>query len=170
VTTLAKVSTWADQIWMQRQTAPTLIRLSGEQIILRSTVKWLEKARTAYAAGANKIAKGAARPARAKEICAVLKDTQVSKWVGEVETLSSNSDGLGVLSIQTMAEKSDPTKKTRVSKSGAALSNHLGVRGSVRYPAREPLALDTFKRKCCTFPVFDLAGVPSKIPFREVAR
>jgi hypothetical protein len=65
VTTLAEVSTWADQIRMQHQTAPTLIRLSGEQIILRSTVKWLEKARTAYAAGANKIAKGAARPARA---------------------------------------------------------------------------------------------------------
>ena len=46
----------------------------------------------------------------------MLKDTQVSKWVGEVETLSSNSDGLGVLSIQTMAEKSDPTKKPEFQK------------------------------------------------------
>jgi hypothetical protein len=34
----------------------------------------------------------------------------------------------------------------------------------------EGAPLDTFKRKCCTFPVFDLAGVPFKIPFREVAR
>ena len=46
------------------------------------------------------MAQGAARPARAKEICAAFKDLQVSKWLGEVETLSSNTDGLGVLSIQ----------------------------------------------------------------------
>ncbi len=60
----------------------------------------VEKARAAYAAGANEMAQGAARPGRAKEICGVLKDTRVNKWIGEVETLSSNSDGLGVLSIQ----------------------------------------------------------------------
>ena len=46
------------------------------------------------------MAQGAARPGRAKEICGVLKDTRVDKWIGEVGTLSSNSDGLGVLSIQ----------------------------------------------------------------------
>jgi hypothetical protein len=47
------------------------------------------------------MAKGAARPARAKEICAVLKGAlHVINWLGTVETLSSNSDGLGVLSIQ----------------------------------------------------------------------
>ena len=73
VTTLAKVSTWADQIWMQRQTAPTLIRLSGEQIILRSTVKWLEKARTAYAAGANKIAMARDRGREAIHLGKVLR-------------------------------------------------------------------------------------------------
>jgi hypothetical protein len=61
----------------------------------------VEKARAAFAAGANDMAKGAARPARAKEICAILKNQRlVSDWVGKVETLSSNSDGLGVLSIQ----------------------------------------------------------------------
>ena len=38
---------------------------------------------------------------RAKEICAVLKnDSPIDNWVGNIETLSSNSDGLGVLSIQ----------------------------------------------------------------------
>jgi hypothetical protein len=37
---------------------------------------------------------------RAKEICAKLKDFFVSGWIGEVETQSSNSDGLGVLSIR----------------------------------------------------------------------
>jgi hypothetical protein len=60
----------------------------------------VEKARAAYAAGANEMAKGAAWPARAKEICAAFKDLRVGNWLGEVETLSSNSDGLGVLSIQ----------------------------------------------------------------------
>jgi Sel1 repeat len=61
----------------------------------------VERARAAYAAGANDMAKGGARPARAKEICAVLKnDNRIDHWVGNVETLSSNSDGLGVLSIQ----------------------------------------------------------------------
>jgi hypothetical protein len=60
----------------------------------------VEKARAAYAADANEMAQGAARPARAKEICAALKDLGVSNWLGEVETLSSNSDGLGVLSVR----------------------------------------------------------------------
>jgi len=60
----------------------------------------VEKARAAYAAGANEMAQGAARPARAKEICAALKNPQVTGWIGEVETLSSNSDGLGVLAIR----------------------------------------------------------------------
>jgi TPR repeat protein len=61
----------------------------------------VEKARSAYVAGANEMAQGAARPARAKEICAVFKDDlRVSNWLGEVAILSSNSDGLGVLSIQ----------------------------------------------------------------------
>jgi hypothetical protein len=61
----------------------------------------VERARAAYAAGANDMAKGAARPARAKEICAILKDNlYVINWPGKVEKLSSNSDGFGVLAIQ----------------------------------------------------------------------
>jgi TPR repeat protein len=61
----------------------------------------VERARAAYATGANDMAKGAARPARAKEICAILKDNlHVINWPGKVEKLSSNSDGFGVLSIQ----------------------------------------------------------------------
>jgi len=59
----------------------------------------VEKARAAYGAGANDMARGAARPARAREICAVLSNRRVANWVGAIETLSSNSDGLGVLSI-----------------------------------------------------------------------
>jgi hypothetical protein len=60
----------------------------------------VETARAAYASGANEMAQGAARPARAKSICAAIKSPQISGWIGQVETLSSNSDGLGVLAIR----------------------------------------------------------------------
>jgi hypothetical protein len=80
------------------------VEASIQPTILPDTERLLivavEKARAAYSAGANEMAHGAARPARAKEICAAIKNPQVSGWVGEVETLSSNSDGLGVLAIR----------------------------------------------------------------------
>jgi hypothetical protein len=80
------------------------IEASLPPVVLPETEKLLiaavEKARAAYSAGANEMAQGAARPARAKEICTAIKNPQVSGWVGEVETLSSNSDGLGVLAIR----------------------------------------------------------------------
>jgi|SRR5579862_3899702 len=45
----------------------------------------------------------------------------------------------------------------------------LIVRGSVRYPVREALALDALEGFCRTFPVCGLASVPLEIPFREIA-
>jgi uncharacterized protein len=60
----------------------------------------VEKGRQAFAAGANDMAKGAARPRRAKDICAAMPSAAIEKWSGIVETLSSNGDGLGVLSIK----------------------------------------------------------------------
>jgi hypothetical protein len=66
----------------------------------RKLVIAIERAREAYAAGANDMAKGAARPARAKAICAALNGLQVRDWVGTVDTLSTNGDGLGVLSVK----------------------------------------------------------------------
>jgi hypothetical protein len=66
----------------------------------RKLVIAVEQARDAYGAGANDMIKGAARVARAKAICAVLNGLQVRDWLGTVDTLSSNSDGLGVLSIK----------------------------------------------------------------------
>jgi hypothetical protein len=89
-----------------RQGNRVCVRPAGHTICFWYEVETLliaavERARAAYAAGANDMGKGAARPARAKEICAVLNDDlHVSKWHGNVETLSSNSDGLGVLSSQ----------------------------------------------------------------------
>ena len=59
-----------------------------------------EQGRAAYASAANDMAKGAARPARAKAFCAALKSMTVKDWVGTVETLSSNGDGLGVLEVR----------------------------------------------------------------------
>jgi hypothetical protein len=78
-----------------------------------------EKARAAYAAGANEMAQGAARPARAKDICAAIKNPQVSGWVGEVETLSSNSDGLGVLAIRIAKDVLIKTWNNSISDSSA---------------------------------------------------
>jgi hypothetical protein len=83
---------------------PKQIEAGLASVALPETEKLLiaavEKARAAYSAGANEMAQGAARPARAKEICTAIRNPQVSGWVGEVETLSSNSDGLGVLGIR----------------------------------------------------------------------
>jgi len=59
----------------------------------------VESARATYAAGANDMAKGAARPQRAKAICEILKSRNVKDWVGTIDTLSTNSDGLGVLKV-----------------------------------------------------------------------
>lgn len=60
----------------------------------------VEAARQAYAAGANDMAKGAARPARAKALCDILKSKSAKNWVGKITTLSTNSDGLGVLEVE----------------------------------------------------------------------
>lgn len=54
----------------------------------------------AYEAAANDMAAGAQRQRRAKAICAILgKKPSVKRWTGFITRLSSNGDGLGVLSI-----------------------------------------------------------------------
>jgi len=60
----------------------------------------IEAARQQYQQGANEMAKGAARPARARAICSAMAGTNVSGWVGRVDTLSTNGDGKGVLRIE----------------------------------------------------------------------
>lgn len=66
----------------------------------RRIIAAVEKAREAYKTGANDMQKGAARPSRAKAICAALGSMSANGWVGQVSTLSSNGDGKGVLSIK----------------------------------------------------------------------
>jgi uncharacterized protein len=76
---------------------PAAVPIIDRKALLVAAV---EKAREAYAAGANDMAKGAARPRRARDICAAMPSAAVDKWSGIVETLTSNGDGLGVLSIK----------------------------------------------------------------------
>ncbi|WP_156527666.1 hypothetical protein [Bradyrhizobium stylosanthis] len=60
----------------------------------------IDSGRAAYKAGANEMAKGAARPQRAQLLCNGSSQLQrVQNWIGKVATLSSNGDGKGVLSI-----------------------------------------------------------------------
>lgn len=59
----------------------------------------IDAARATYKAGANEMARGAARPQRAKMICNGSSSERVQNWIGKVATLSSNGDGKGVLSI-----------------------------------------------------------------------
>jgi hypothetical protein len=60
----------------------------------------VENARSVYKSGANDMAKGAARPLRAKELCALLRSPSIRNWVGRVSKLSTNGDGKGVLEVQ----------------------------------------------------------------------
>jgi len=46
------------------------------------------------------MATGAARPARAKEVCSIMKSAVVESWIGTIDTLSSNGDGLGVMAVK----------------------------------------------------------------------
>jgi len=76
------------------------------------------KAAADYAAGANEMAKGATRPQRAKAICAVMKALTIRDWIGTVETLSSNSDGKGVLAVRVSREATMKTWNNAVSDTG----------------------------------------------------
>ena len=57
--------------------------------------------REAFAKAPNEMAAGAQRQKRAKALCAALKNRSVKGWTGFITDLSSNSDGLGILSIET---------------------------------------------------------------------
>jgi hypothetical protein len=45
------------------------------------------------------MARGATRPARAREICAAVPSGSAIIWAGQVKTLSSNNEGRGVLAV-----------------------------------------------------------------------
>ena len=53
-----------------------------------------------FNAGTNEMAKGSARPMRAREICSYMTSMNVDRWVGYVEQLTTNNEGRGVLAIR----------------------------------------------------------------------
>ena len=78
-------------------TAPQpAIPLPEDQVKFLQIVK---KAQDANRAAANDMQKGGARATREKEICAMLPQLAISNWIGEVYTITSNSDGKGVIEL-----------------------------------------------------------------------
>lgn len=59
----------------------------------------VQTARETYSKGSNDMAKGAARPARAKQICSALKGSQAKDWVGTIYKLTTNGEGKGVIEV-----------------------------------------------------------------------
>ncbi len=53
-----------------------------------------------YRSAQNDMLKGASRPARGKEICALMPRLSVTDWTGEIYGLSSNNDGKGVVTVR----------------------------------------------------------------------
>jgi hypothetical protein len=66
----------------------------------KTVIDAVEQARHEYASASNEMQEGAARPTRAKAICAAIPDRQAHRWVGNVSVVSSNGEGRGVLNIE----------------------------------------------------------------------
>lgn len=74
--------------------APSLPMPGSEQAFISTVQNYAAQ----YGQAANEMAQGALRVRRAKALCAL--NTDVENWTGTVATLSSNSDGRGVLEIK----------------------------------------------------------------------
>ena len=62
-------------------------------------IQSIQKGQEANKAAANDMQKGGARAAREKELCSLLTLLSISDWVGDVYSVSSNTDGKGVLAV-----------------------------------------------------------------------
>ncbi|WP_057466219.1 hypothetical protein [Pseudovibrio sp. POLY-S9] len=60
----------------------------------------VQNATASFRAAKNELAQGGTRSKRKENVCAVLSSLEVNNWVGQLEQLTSNSDGLGVISIR----------------------------------------------------------------------
>jgi hypothetical protein len=65
----------------------------------RRFVNAVLSARASYLKAANEMAAGGTRSARQQAICNAIVNQQASDWIGRIETLTSNGDGKGVLSL-----------------------------------------------------------------------
>ncbi|HME35040.1 MAG TPA: hypothetical protein VKF84_07365 [Candidatus Sulfotelmatobacter sp.] len=59
----------------------------------------VQQGQAAFRSAPNEMAQGGTRSERRIAICQSLRQISVSDWVGRIDTLSSNSDGKGVLEI-----------------------------------------------------------------------
>ncbi len=66
----------------------------------RDFIAAVNRGMAAYRSGETEFQKGASRPARAHEICQVLRSPAVGGWVGKLDEISTNGDGNGVISIE----------------------------------------------------------------------
>jgi hypothetical protein len=73
---------------------------SGE----KGLVEAVEAARRQYRDGENDMAKGAARPMRAQQICRAVTSAAITNWTGTIDDLTTNGEGKGVISIQIAQE------------------------------------------------------------------
>ena len=106
-----------------------------------------EKARSAFDEAPNDMAKGGVRAARAKAICAAVPKLTAKDWIGEVDTLSSNGDGWGILYINIGPDISVRTYNNAFSDAGSntlidpssdvfAVASTLSVGQKVRFSGR----------------------------------
>jgi hypothetical protein len=60
----------------------------------------VEAAQQQYREAPNDMAKGAARPVRARALCRAVASPHIEGWLGKISKLSTNGEGKGVISIQ----------------------------------------------------------------------
>jgi hypothetical protein len=77
-------------------TAGSPINSAAPQEAFTATV---QQAKSNYEAAANDLAKGSARVSRKESLCRILASFDIENWQGEIHTLSSNSEGKGVVKI-----------------------------------------------------------------------
>jgi hypothetical protein len=104
----------------------------------RAFIAAVEDARDAYKAGANDLAKGAARPWRARKVCAALGGSpSIRGWIGNIYKLSTNSEGKGVVEFEIAKDTflktwnnalSDTGSGTLIEPGSALYSQALGLK------------------------------------------
>lgn len=63
-------------------------------------IKAVQSASESFANATNDLAKGGTRRERAKAVCMAIPSPSIKDWIGTITELSTNGDGLGVLSVQ----------------------------------------------------------------------
>lgn len=65
-----------------------------------SFIKAVQSASESFANATNDLAKGGTRRERAKAVCMAIPSPSIKDWIGTITELTTNGDGLGVLSVK----------------------------------------------------------------------